>query len=195
MTEKEWGKQVCSKLQEVAKGFQQSDASADTGFCVREGFRLAYALEIKHYGLEPKNRPEITTMEFQTDLLVIEVAANGGWKPRVVIELKLGEPTTHDAITYSQKSSAHKSVHPFLRYGILIGSVSALSGRFFRHGEDFDFMASWKSEVPDKKELATFSSVLEHEVRSSQTMEKVLFDTRSHSRQRYSLFHRRLELG
>ena len=124
MTEKQWARQDCSTLPEMAEGFWQSDASAAAHFHARDGFRLANALGIKHCGPEPENRPEITTMEFQADLPVAQ-AADGSWQPGVVIELNPGEPHTHDAITYCQKSSARMSVHPYPRYGIPIGSVSA----------------------------------------------------------------------
>ena len=30
------------------------------------------------------------------------------WKPRVVVEAKLGSITTHDAITYNQKAATHR---------------------------------------------------------------------------------------
>ncbi len=193
MTEKEWAKRVRSVLQGLTDEIQGSPEDSTAKLHVLEGKRLAYAFEVRHYA-EPDGEPERAAMTYQTDLLVTESAANGTWKPRVVIELKLGEPTTHDAITYSQKATAHKNVHPYLRYGILIGSVKSLSGRFFRHGENFDFMASWKTEDPDANELLTFSKLLEHEVRASQNMERVLFDTRSQDRQRYSIFHRKLEL-
>ncbi len=47
------------------------------------------------------------------------------WKPRVVVEAKLGKVTTNDAITYSQKASTHRAVHPYLRYGIMLGDLFA----------------------------------------------------------------------
>jgi hypothetical protein len=40
--------------------------------------------------------------------------------PRFEIELKPARISPHDAITYSQKAATHKSVHPYLRYGILL---------------------------------------------------------------------------
>lgn len=189
MTEKEWAKQVQAALQKMVDGFQRD---TDTRIEVREGFRLAYACEVTHYeGSEAR----ASTTAFQTDLLVAEIEDGmGSWKPRVVIELKLGEPTTHAAITYSQKAATHKAVHPYLRYGVLIGSVKALSGRFFRHGENFDFMASWQSEVPDNGEQKVFAAMLAEEIEASRAMERLLFNTRSQDRQRYSLLHRKLEL-
>ena len=200
MTEKEWAKLVCDAFQKIVDWFEpQTDgASGKAHLVVNEGFRLAYALEVKSYPPGPGASPDgndIRTMEFQTDLLITEVAQDGSWKPRVVIELKLGEPTTHDAITYSQKATTHKSVHPYLRYGILIGSVDALSGRFFRHGQNFDFMVSWKSGEPTAKEHGSITTLLEEEVNASRTMEKILFDTRSQKRSRYSIFRRKLDLG
>jgi len=61
-------------------------------------------------------------IKYETDLLVYQKINNEKWKPRIIIEGKINSVTTHDAITYSQKASTHKNVHPYVRYGILIGN-------------------------------------------------------------------------
>ena len=47
--------------------------------------------------------------------------------------------TTHDVLTYSTKARKHKQVYPYLRYGLVIGSVERIPRRFFTHNEGLDF--------------------------------------------------------
>ena len=105
--------------------------------------------------------------------------------------------TTHDAITYSTKASTHKNVHPYLRYGILLGNRKhyPLPGRLIRHGANFDFMASWKGYEPENLEWDRLIKVLAKEVAASEQLEEILSSSRSPNRKRYSIFHRRLELS
>jgi hypothetical protein len=113
MTEKEWVKSIIPAIELLLR--QTND-----NIRVVDGHRLSYANEVLSYDNE--NQPgEQNSMGFETDILVKELLDDKIWKPRVVIETKLGSVTTHDAITYSQKAQTHKYVHPYLRYGILIG--------------------------------------------------------------------------
>ena len=91
----------------------------DRTVVVANGKRLAYSHEIHAYKIDDPARRQFAA--YQTDLLVFDRVANEEWIPRVVVECKLGNITTHDALTYSTKASTHKQVHPYLRYGILIG--------------------------------------------------------------------------
>ena len=107
-----------------------------------------------YYDSKPNSHNFIS---YETDILVGEHITDQIWKPRIIIEAKIGRITTHDAITYSRKALTHKNVHPYLRYGILIGNRShhPLPGRLFRHGENFDFMQSWISYKPISFGVAT----------------------------------------
>ena len=100
-------------------------------------------------------KPEEVKRAYETDLLVSEKVTDQKWKPRLIIEVKIKAVTTHDAITYSQKASEHKIVHPYLRYGILVGSREhyPLPGLLFRHGVHFDFMLSWKLSLLQRMSL------------------------------------------
>jgi len=92
---------------------------------------LGAVLEIISY---KDNQPEETNLiKYETDLIICQNLSENEWKPRIIIEGKLNSVTTHDAITYSQKAATHKNVHPFLRYGILIGNRKhfPLPGRLF----------------------------------------------------------------
>jgi hypothetical protein len=133
---------------------------------------------------------------FQTDLALIESLGGDQWKPRVVVEAKIGTVDTHDAITYSQKAAAHRRVHSFLRYGIMLGNREhyPLPGRLYRHGAEFDFMASFASFEPTESEIDAFVDVLRLEVAASKTLERILYESRSPGREKYTILHRQLVL-
>jgi hypothetical protein len=160
------------------------------------GERLLYAYEALYYRDDIRPEPAAHHMEnYETDILVLETATNR-WKPRVVVEAKLKSVTTHDAITYSQKSATHKQVHPYLRYGILLGNRKhhPLPGRLFRHGSHFDFMVSWMSDEPSTDEFNSFINLLLEEVAASRLLEEIIYESRSRTRNRYSMLQKRLVL-
>ncbi|MCC7362076.1 MAG: hypothetical protein IT317_21505 [Anaerolineales bacterium] len=169
-------------------------AAADTALAVEAGRKLLYANEVVDYR-SAGNQIDVSWQQFETDLLVREVEGET-WKPRVVIETKLRSVTTHDAITYSQKAVLHKQVHPYLRYGILLGDRlhHPLPGRLFRHGAHFDFMTSWVDQAPTPGEFESLLALLLEEVSASRQLEEILKDSRSRSRNRYTTLHRRLHL-
>ena len=114
----------------------------------------------------------------------------------IIIEGKINSVTTHDAITYSQKSSSHKNVHPYLRYGILLGNRKnyPLPGRLYRHGAYFDFMLSWKAFKPTEEEWNNFLNIINSEIEYSEQLEEILFKSRSKNHKRYTTLQRRLYL-
>jgi hypothetical protein len=144
------------------------------------------------------NDPDISMLSrYETDIMISEILSEEEWIPRVIIECKLNSVTTHDAITYSKKASTHKNVHPYLRYGILMGHRRhyPLPGRLIRHGANFDFMASWKDYKPENLEWDNLLKVLNREVMASGQLEEILSSSRSKDRKHYSILHRRLELS
>ncbi len=70
---------------------------------VGDGVQLPYTSVIQAYGND--GEAETGTSSYETDLLVSDVAADGSWTPRVVIECKLGGVTTHDALSYAAGGS------------------------------------------------------------------------------------------
>ena len=156
--------------------------------------KLPYAFEVKSYNEKSHGRRNIN--KYATDLLIYEKLDENNWKPRIVIEGKINSVTTHDAISYSQKASSHKNVHPYLRYGILIGNRKhyPLPGRLFRHGENFDFMVSFKKYEPSEKEWDNFINIVEKELRISNKLEEMLYNSRSPYRKKYTSLHRQLIL-
>lgn len=114
-----------------------------------------------------------------------------------MVEAKVDSITTHDAITYSRKAADHKSVFPYLRYGIMLGNRRhyPLPGRLYRHGTQFDFMISFKEHEPSAKELEALNSLLLEEVQASQALDNMIYRSRRKDREHHTLFHRKLTVG
>jgi len=187
MNETDWAESV---QEFMSAQFERSHPTLS----VCQGTQLPYASEITLYkNISPLKRKEIS---YETDLLVIENIDEETWKPRVVIETKFAKVTTHDAITYSEKAFTHKRVHPYLRYGILLGNRKhfPLPGRLFRHGAYFDFMLSWAWETATVQEKQDLLEVLLDEVIASQNLEEILYNSRSSNRKRYVVLHKPLRL-
>ncbi len=186
MTERDWTLIVQNYLSENIDDKEK--------LTVKAFERIPYALEVMGYN--ERGDHDLRHMGYQTDLVITEVIDNDVWKPRVVIELKIRTVTTHDAITYSQKAFTHKNVHPYLRYGILLGKRDhyPLPGRLFRHGAHFDFMASWVDFNPTESELKGLVEIINLEVEASRVLEESIYSSRSPNREHYTFLHRPLNL-
>ncbi len=117
--------------------------------------------------------PKRGSSAFETDLCVFDEVASGTKIPRVVIEFKTGI-TTHDVLTYSAKAERHKRIYPYLRYGMLAASESAVPGRVFTHNEalDFFFAVGGLSDDEFKTELA---ALLEAEIQASKLLQAIAY--------------------
>ena len=189
MNEKRWGNLIVGKIQKAIDQLESNESK----LVVKDGEKLPYAYEILRY---PDQEPKaVKKTVYETDLLIYEQWPDGAWKPRLIIEVKINRVSTHDAITYSQKASAHKTVHPYLRYGILLGNWKRpLPGRLFRHGAYFDFMLSWEKFAPSTDEFKDLIDLILSEIETSRHLEGIIFDSRKQNRKRYTLFHRPLKL-
>lgn len=187
MNEREWVKTIIEDIEKSLKSFNPN-------LRVTDGLILPYASEILCYnGSEPVQHHFIG---YETDILIFEQIDDSKWKPRIIVETKIKSVTTHDAITYSQKAQTHKNVHPYLRYGILIGNRMdyPLPGRLFRHGQHFDFMLSWKSFKGDNSEWKTLIEILKSEYEASLILDEIIFNSRSKNREKFTSLHRPLQL-
>lgn len=184
MKEKLWAKEVTERIHSYLKSISDKYA-ADVAQ------KLCYANEVLQYH---GDNAECKETKFETDILIYEWVNEEVWKPRVVIETKIGSVTTHDAITYSKKAQNHRFVHPYLRYGMFIGNMgkSGVPARLLRHGEGFDFMISWEGYKSNKTEWEILCEIIESEINASQTLEDVLFNNRSRDRKKYIAYHRPL---
>lgn len=185
MTEKEWTARMARYLR---------DALNETSYreCLIEvGRKIPYGFEIRSYD---DDGPKPNVNRYETDLAVLDPEEKQSWKPRVIIEAKKRSITTHDAITYSQKALSHKTVHPYLRYGIMLGDRERypLPGRLYRHGAHFDFMISFGSAQPTKLEMDRFTEIISAEIDASRKLEKIIYESRQRDRDRYTVLHKRL---
>ncbi len=187
MRETEW-------VEHVADALRVDFADSDPSLKIETQLKIPYGYEIRDY--RGKQELEAEAIEFATDFVVVE-DTDGGWKPRVVVEAKVGSITTHDAITYSHKAANHKSVFPYLRYGIMLGNRGhyPLPGRLYRHGTQFDFMISFREYEPSAQELEAFRDVLLEEVQASQDLENMIYESRRRDRDHHTLLHRKLIVG
>ncbi|MCR5617424.1 MAG: hypothetical protein K6F83_03955 [Clostridiales bacterium] len=187
MKENEWTDNICRKLSTFLNSHN---------LYVETLRKIPYSQEIDEYTATWETKPQhITINRFETDMVVFEKNGNK-IIPRVIIESKLANITTHDAITYSYKAEKHKSITPFLRYGIMLGNTKnrALPGRLFRHGTNFDFMFSFIETDPTKTEWDSFTEMIMKEVDHSRTIEAMLHDTRSRGRKHYYMLQKELVL-
>jgi hypothetical protein len=165
-------------------------------------YRLPYAFQVGRYrinsGLQAKNptqaavpEPVTITRGYQTDLLIGEQVDKNDWIPHVVVEFKLGHVTTHDALTYSAKAATHKNVHPYLRYGIIIGGFEGeVPGRLIRHGDHFDFMATLPSSKKlSKQDRERLTELLKAEISASKKIGRLIS-----GKSGVWLLHRKLEI-
>ena len=185
MTEKEWTERMAHCLQ---------DELSETPYkaCLIEvGRKIPYGFEIRSYD---NGDPKPNVNQYETDLVILDHESDRSWKPRVIVEAKKSSVTTHDAITYSQKALSHKTVHPYLRYGIMLGDRKhyPLPGRLYRHGAHFDFMISFIGTRPKKEEIDRFGQIICAEIDASRKLEKIIYESRQHDRDHYTILHKRL---
>lgn len=185
MDERKWVKTVQALISKKFKAKRLNLRIVD-------GKNLPYLNEIVSYqGSEPESRRSA----YETDLLILEDVSSEKWKPRVVIECKM-KISAHDAIAYSEKAFNHKTVHPYLRYGILLSTLKddSLPWRVICHGAHFDFILYWSDLVPSQTEIKDFLSIILDEVEASKNLELLLYNSRYRDRKRFTLLHRPLRL-
>lgn len=77
--------------------------------------------------------------------------------PFVILELKKGQPNTHEILTYSQKAEMIKTIFPYCQYLFLIqGNISP---RTYRHGINFDEIISLKN-INDDQEISNLRAIM-----------------------------------
>ena len=187
--ERDWANSLAKRLDRDLSGYGKNDSAID----VTDGKKLPYKCEIYEYAGDDKTVPSVSN--YETDLLICEKWNSGRWIPLVVVECKLAI-TTHDALTYNAKAATHKHVHPYLRYGILVGGQQkqALPGRLIKHGANFDFMLTWKEQDANDEEWRHFCELLRQEMDASRALLEVIKNNRIPDRARFHSLHRKLVL-
>lgn len=159
------------------------DSMAHRDVDVTAGWRLPYS-SVRH---AYSNSVPVTPKDkgYETDLLLadwIDDVSSGGvirpsdaidgqhWRPLVVVECKYGGVNTHDLITYSQKAAAHRTLHPYLRYGLVVGGYQgSIPGRMLAHGAEFDFLAVVPATA-EEEHFGKLVSLLAQEVGFARTL-------------------------
>lgn len=139
------------------------------GYKIGKGKNLLYKLLVDSKGeLQPSDyaEPKRGQLAFQTDLLI-----RNDKVPLVAIEVKYGNFSTHDVLTYSTKAMKHKEVYPYLRYGLVIGDKHKIDKRFFTHNAGFDFAVAMGSAERDMKELI---EIVKKEVSTAELLLNIL---------------------
>ena len=99
-------------------------------------------------------------------------------------------------MTYSAKAATYKHVHPYLRYGVLLGKREhyAIPTHLVKHGAYFDFMVAWTAATPNSGEWRGFTALLGEELDASRATLDLLKTNRSARRKKYDILHRPLLL-
>src|SRR5437660_5115389 len=105
---------------------------------------------------------------FEQDILIFEPKTNVRVSvvPRVIIEVKFGGVTTHDAIVYNEKARRVRAVYPYVRYGFLLGGMKAIPGRVLRLGQGFDFIVAVSHPLV-ARQIESMKSLIVEEVAAS----------------------------
>ena len=127
---------------------------------------------------------------FEQDLLIFERvpddAADTAIVPRVSVELKFGGVSTHDAIVYSEKARRIRAIYPLVRYGLVLGGLTAIPGRTLRLGTEFDFIVALPTPIRNNA-LDRVAKMLRREIRLSRKLTNIL-----RGRDRVSILYRSL---
>ena len=194
--EQKW---ISEKVIKNLNAFLKTLDTQEIKYTAVDGYKLPYAFEIFDYNLD-KGKSSVNhdnSLTYETDILIWENNEKEKTaKPRIIIEGKLKTISTHAAITYSNKAKTHKTVHPYLRYGIIIGEnkSDSIPGRLFRHGENFDFMLCWDNLFPENEDEDNFYELIKKEIKASQDFEEFILNTRKSTRKKYNYLHKELIL-
>jgi len=164
--EREWVKRLCDQIKPSIQLLSEPEGAIEV--CCE--YPVPYAAEVFAYDAGKKKLAKhVTPRAFKSDLLILQRKDDLAW-PLVIVECKYKAVTTHDAHTYNSKAGAHKNIHPYLRYGFLVGGMKGegIPGRLFRASANFDFLVAWQESDPSGAELETFKNLLAKEVRAAQ---------------------------
>jgi hypothetical protein len=140
-----------------------------SGYSVKEKVNLIYWVMIdrnlEYRPKDPKNPGRGIRggrYAFQTDIAVGE-EKSGGFLPLVVIEVKYKGFTTHDVLAYSEKALKHKTIYPYVRYGLVNGGEDYIPLKFFVHNVGLDFAVAVK-DIDNKKERQSLVNIVKEQI-------------------------------
>jgi hypothetical protein len=143
---------------------------------------------------DPKN-PTRGNLAFRVDILILDNSQYPNY-PLVGIEVKLGDITTHDIITYSIKALKHKELYPHLRYGLIICRSDErspkINPRFFIHNKGFDF-AVVLDDISNNDSFEKLVQILEIQLQNSRELLK-LFNRNNEEDKKIKVFYTQITL-
>jgi hypothetical protein len=196
MKESVWQENLQQRLEKELIENLEDLENPETKFKILSGKRLIYSSIIYGYNMEdfsPIYTGKKSTSKYQTDLMVCEIS-DGVMIPRVIIELKqLKKDTngniyglhTHDGIEYNEKAKRHKTVHPYLRYGMAINGVPGddtqqdVPWRLLTNSVFFDFVINLRhddDEINGENNLEDFDKLkgfITQQVKTSIKLERL----------------------
>ncbi len=144
-------------------------------FVAYRGKALLYELKVDedlNVVGDPKN-PKRGSGAFETDVTIF-AKKDGVEVPFIIIEVK-ESITSHDIITYSNKASRHKTVYPFLRYGLVSYNLDTIPKRFFKHNKDIDFFLAVRDYIIDENKLRKILyELVKNELKIFENLQKIL---------------------
>ncbi len=160
---------------------------------VEADFNLAAGYQILDYS---KKSARHTVLFHKADLLVYE-QHNARWTPRVAMECKYGELSSKEALAYNARAEQFKSVHPYLRYGLLIGGFDGLSlpVRVLKHGANFDFIVAWEGPEPKGVTRERLGAIIVAEVDASRVLTSLVLKSGVAAMGPVRMIHRPLTLA
>ncbi len=118
---------------------------------------------------------------YAVDVLIYRELDNGENIPLVVVEGKIKGYSTHDVITYSEKSRTHKTVFPHIQYGFIVLDAidqDFMPLRYYLHsGFDFEeIFPSSENEVDHDNRIKSFLKQLEEQIKIAEKKHQIFFN-------------------
>ena len=167
MTQRDWVAKIQPRLAEVLPDFT-----------VEADRKLRYAREIRDFELPEPGTPlslkgDESVGPFAIDLLVGEELSASVWRPRVALELKIGI-TLQDAVSNAQKAFLHKTVSPYLRYGVLLlGSAGDSRELLIPKKGHIDFVMSLPGRELTPADIGSLARLIRQEAGASRRLEEL----------------------
>ena len=168
MTEHDWIASVRSRLTEALPDLT-----------VEAERKRRYAQEIRDYEVPEPGTPlslkgDESVGPFAVDLLVGEEVSASVWRPRVALEVKIGI-SPQDAGSDAQKAFLHKTVSPYLRYGVLLlGAAGDSRELLIPQKGHFDFVLSLPGMELTPPDIGTLAKLIRQEVGASRRLEELV---------------------
>ncbi len=156
-------------------------------YIARKGKAVLYELTLdENLNLNVKNHKKPTRGQsaFETDVTIFAKKL-GVEVPFIILEVK-DNISSHDIITYSNKAKRHKTVYPFLRYGLVAYGINFIPMRFFKHNKEIDFFLTLSKYLRDREKLSSILfELVNKEFENFERLQKIL-----HSKEKMNFYQK-----